>query len=248
MEHSKLSSDRLVAHRGYQANYPENTQLSLRSAIQVGARHIELDVQFSSDKKPVIYHDIDLQRVSGMEGLINQFSRKKLLSLPAFEPERLGNKYQQETISPLEALTEILQENPNVMAFVELKEESIDHCGREHILASVSSILQSVAEQTVLMSFDYQLARMARDSHWPWVGLVLKSWEDLVRPDIGAIKADYIYIDHLLIPPDLDLTEIESLANTQLVAYEVADLDLAATLITQGVDMLETFDIAGLLK
>ena len=40
MFHSK----QLVAHRGYQAKYPENTVLSLNKAIGAGARFIELDV------------------------------------------------------------------------------------------------------------------------------------------------------------------------------------------------------------
>ena len=38
--------DILVAHRGLQASYPENTALALNKAIAKGAQYIELDIQF----------------------------------------------------------------------------------------------------------------------------------------------------------------------------------------------------------
>lgn len=247
MKDTQLTSQLLVAHRGYQAKYPENTQLSLLKAIEAGASYIELDVQFSADKQPVIYHDINLQRVSGIEGYVNKLDREQLLSIPAYEPKRLGDKYHDETISPLEALTAILQDNPHVTAFVELKEESIKHCGREYLLQSVMAILDAVAKQTVVMSFDYQLAQMAREAEWPHVGLVLKNWQDLNHQQIVASKPDYIYTNHLIIPPNAAMSDYKVLDNSRLVAYEVGNKDLALALINRGVDMLETFDIAGLL-
>ena len=247
MKDTKLTSDLLVAHRGYQAKYPENTQLSLLKAIQAGASYIELDVQFTADKLPIIYHDLSLQRVSGVEGYVNKLDREQLLSISAYEPKRLGDKYQDETISPLEALTTILRDNPHVTAFVELKEECIEHCGREHLLKSIMTILKAVTKQTVVMSFDYQLAQMAREANWPRVGLVLKNWEDLNHQQVVATKPDYIYTNHLIIPPNSVLSDYKTLDNSRLVAYEVGNSDLALSLIERGVDMLETFDIAGLL-
>lgn len=247
MKDTQLTSQLLVAHRGYQAKYPENTQLSLLKAIQEGASYIELDVQFSADKKPVIYHDINLQRVSGTEGYVNKMDREQLLSMSAFEPRRLGDTYQDEKISPLEALTTILHDNPHVTAFVELKEESIEHCGREHLLKSVMAILEAVAKQTVVMSFDYQLAQMAREADWPQVGLVLKNWQDLNHQQVVATKPDYIYTNQLIIPPNAILSDCKVSDNSRLVAYEVGNKELALSLIDRGVDMLETFDIAGLL-
>ena len=247
MKDTPLTSQLLVAHRGYQAKYPENTQLSLLKAIEAGANFIELDVQFSVDKLPIIYHDLSLHRVSGVKGYVNKLDREQLLSIPAYEPTRLGDKYYDETISPLEALTAILHDNPHVTAFVELKEESIEHCGREHLLKSVMTILDTVAKQTVVMSFDYQLAQMAREADWPQVGLVLKNWQDLNHQQVVATKPDYIYTNHLIIPPNAILSDCKVSDNSRLVAYEVGNKELALSLIDRGVDMLETFDIAGLL-
>ena len=98
-----IHPSKLVAHRGYQAKYPENTALSLIKAIEAGALFIELDVQFSGDRLPIIYHDTDLQRVSGQSGSVLTATRDELLSCPAYEPQRLGDTFKGEKISPLES-------------------------------------------------------------------------------------------------------------------------------------------------
>jgi glycerophosphoryl diester phosphodiesterase len=238
-----IHPSKLVAHRGYQAKYPENTALSLTRAIEVGALFIELDIQFSGDQLPVIYHDTDLQRVSGQSGSVLTMSRAELMGCSAYEPQRLGDAFIGEKISPLEALVDILLANPEVTAFVELKEESIEHCGRALIIASVQEILQPVAEQTVLMSFDYPLAIAVRESGWPQVGVVLQSWDDLGSTQMALAQPDYIYTNYTNIPENCDLTGIRALNDAILVTYEVATKALGQQLLDRHVDMLETFEI-----
>ena len=237
----------LVAHRGYQAKYPENTTLSLNKAIAAGAHFIELDVQFSLDQLPIIYHDTNLRRVSGADVEIAKTSREQLLKYAAYEPERLGEQFIEEPIPPLESLVEILQSHPQVTAFVELKEESIAHCGREIISESVYSILRPVMSQVVIMSFDYQLAVAAREAEWPLVGVVLRNWSDLDHPLVSRARPDYIYVDHKIVPADFDRDSTQQLNNCKLVTYEVGNNQLAQELLRRGVDMLETFEIAQLI-
>ena len=107
-----MSLDSLVAHRGLQSRYPENTILALNKAIECGAKYIELDIQFSGDCLPIIYHDADLNRVSAKEGDILDYSRQDLLKLSAYEPDRLGDSFKSEKIPSLEALVSLLEENP----------------------------------------------------------------------------------------------------------------------------------------
>ena len=241
-----IPTSKLVAHRGYQAKYPENTALSLRKAIEVGALYVELDIQFSADRQPIIYHDTDLMRVSGQPGSVLRLPRAELLACPAYEPLRLGDVFVEETISPLESLVDILLAHPEVTAFVELKEESINHCGRSHIIQSVQKILQPVAQQTVLMSFDYPLAIAARETNWPWVGVVLRHWDDLNHADVVRARPNYIYTNYRNIPEGCDLATVEALRNTVLVTYEVGTVELGQQLLALGVDMIETFEIEAL--
>ena len=62
----------LIAHRGNAADYPENTLAALRSAIELGLRHVEFDVQLTRDGVPVVLHDADLRRMTGRVERVNQ--------------------------------------------------------------------------------------------------------------------------------------------------------------------------------
>ena len=230
----------LIAHRGLQSRFPENTLLALKKAIDTGALYIELDIQFSADCLPIIYHDPDLQRVSAIEGNVWDYPLKELLGISAYEPQRLGNRFITETIAPLEALVDLLQQNPQVMVFVELKEESIAHCGREVMLERVMNILAPHKSQVVLISYDYLLVEAARKAQWNQVGVVLKQWQDLETDTVKNIAADYIFVDHEKLPQQIiNLDAIKGI----LVAYEVDNIALGQELLSKGVSMLETFEL-----
>ena len=68
----------LVAHRGYTLHYPENTLVGLEAAIKAGARYLEVDVQLSADKVPVLFHDRNLQRLCGVGGQVHEFPQQRL--------------------------------------------------------------------------------------------------------------------------------------------------------------------------
>ena len=242
-----FNASQLVAHRGYRFKYPENTKLSLLKAIEAGAIFIELDVQFSRDKLPIIYHDCNLLRVSGKNKSVFNINRSSLITETASESERLGQTFQLETISPLEDLVSILTQNPAVTAFVELKDESISHCGREEMIHKTAGILYEVAENTVIMSFDYQLCLKAREISWPQVGVVLERWSDLNCEIINQIEPDYIFVDQEMIPRDCDLKSCELLQKSNLVAYEIDDIQIGNNLLERGVDILETYEIGKFL-
>ena len=178
--------------------------------------------------------------MSGQSGNIFQYSRQELLKLPAFEPERLGQRFKSERIAPLEAIVNLLKNNPQVTAFVELKEESIAHCGRETMLAEVEAVLEPVKHQTVIISYDYLLVLRAREHHWPKVGVVLKQWHDIESDIVKNTNSDFIFVDHEIIPETI---ELNALTMAPLVAYEVDNIQLGQQLIARGVSMLETYKL-----
>ena len=63
----------LYAHRGLHDNAtqaPENSMAAFRKAVDAGFG-IELDIQLTKDKIPVVFHDFTLKRVCGGEGKIS---------------------------------------------------------------------------------------------------------------------------------------------------------------------------------
>lgn len=70
----------LYAHRGLHDNRgsaPENSMEAFRRAVEAGYG-IELDVQLTKDKVPVVFHDFTLKRVCGMEGKVKDYTYEEL--------------------------------------------------------------------------------------------------------------------------------------------------------------------------
>lgn len=60
----------IYAHRGASTDYPENTLLAFRAAIELGAYGIELDLHLSKDGVPVVIHDADVSRTTTGSGRV----------------------------------------------------------------------------------------------------------------------------------------------------------------------------------
>lgn len=70
----------LYAHRGLHDNKsdaPENSMAAFRKAVEAGYG-IELDVQLTKDKIPVVFHDFTLERVCGGAGKVRDYTYEEL--------------------------------------------------------------------------------------------------------------------------------------------------------------------------
>lgn len=81
------------AHRGYHnkgMGIPENSLTAFGRAIENGYG-IELDVQLTKDRIPVVFHDYTLDRVCGVKGRVSDFTVDELsaFSLNGVEGERI---------------------------------------------------------------------------------------------------------------------------------------------------------------
>jgi len=54
-----------IAHRGFSASFPENTHAAFEAALAEPIQAMELDIQLSRDRVPVIYHNRTLNMVGG---------------------------------------------------------------------------------------------------------------------------------------------------------------------------------------
>ncbi|MEZ0148417.1 MAG: glycerophosphodiester phosphodiesterase family protein [Candidatus Reddybacter sp.] len=242
-EQSNNYRSRLVAHRGYQNKYPENTLLAYQKAIEVGALSIETDVLLSADKQPVLYHDPTLKRASGCMGRVKDLSLHKLIHTPAFEPRRLGLQFQDQCIAPLSDLVELLKAHPLVTAYIEVKKEAVAFAGASETYASISDCLAPVASQCIIISFDHDFMVFVRSQGWARCGVVIKRWKDLQSTNLQAIKPDTVFINYRKIPAKAELDNL----GLELVIYEIDEPAIARKWLARGVSKVESFDIAGLI-
>jgi len=238
-----LDIPELVAHRGYALHYPENTLIGIEAAIRAGARYVEVDVQLSADKVPVLFHDRTLDRLCRAQGMIHRYTREELKAFQVFEFERFGYKFAQNPITTLAELGALLARHPQVTAFIELKRVSIEVFGVQTVLDNVLRSLAPVTAQCVLISYNMPVLAAARQQGYHSVGAILERWHDHRHTDVQAIQPDYLFCDAEDLPRFGDLEK----AGAKIVVYEVTDPQLALRLAKRGVGFIETFAIGEML-
>lgn len=81
-----------ISHRGLHdgaAGRPENSMAAFQAAIESGYG-IEIDLQMSKDGIPMVFHDSDLFRLTGIRGLIGDFRARELQT---FSLEKTAAQY-----------------------------------------------------------------------------------------------------------------------------------------------------------
>lgn len=103
-----------IAHRGIHdnLNIPENSLKAFSESINKNVA-IELDVQLTKDNKVVVFHDDDMERLTGKKGKIKDFTYKELLDLKLLDTE--------ETIPMLSDVLTLV--NEKVPILIEVKNE-----------------------------------------------------------------------------------------------------------------------------
>jgi glycerophosphoryl diester phosphodiesterase len=233
----------LVAHRGYALHYPENTLIGIEAAIRAGARYLEVDVQLSADKVPVLFHDRTLDRLCRAQGSIHGYTREELKAFHVFEFERFGYKFAQNPVTTLAELGALLVRHPQVTAFIELKRISIEVFGVRAVLDNVLRSLAPVIPQCVLISYNMPVLAAARQQGYHSIGAILERWHDQHHDDVQAIHPDYLFCDAEDLPHFGDLKK----AGGKIVVYEVTDSQVALKLAKRGVGFIETFAIGEML-
>jgi glycerophosphoryl diester phosphodiesterase len=77
----------IYGHRGASSEQPENTLRAFARAIELGAHGIELDVQSTADRVPVIMHDRDVSRTTSGTGAIDRLSLAEIRGFDAGKGE-----------------------------------------------------------------------------------------------------------------------------------------------------------------
>jgi glycerophosphoryl diester phosphodiesterase len=77
----------VIAHRGASRDERENTLPAFERAIALGADYLELDVQLSADGALVVFHDLDLDRLTPLVGPLRRRSLAELreVGIPTLE-------------------------------------------------------------------------------------------------------------------------------------------------------------------
>lgn len=132
---------RPIAHRGYHdANNPENSLGAFALAVNNNF-YIELDIQLSKDKEIMVFHDLDLERMTGVKGFLHDYT---LAELQQF---KLANT--DYTIPTLKEVLDLV--NKQTLIVVELKDYKPDN---EELVDKTIAMLREYKGLFVVKSFN----------------------------------------------------------------------------------------------
>ena len=80
---------KIIAHRGFSANYPENTMLAFEKALDAGVDGIETDLRLSLDEHAIIFHDDTLKHITGVDKVPESLSLAELKELNAGQGQKI---------------------------------------------------------------------------------------------------------------------------------------------------------------
>jgi glycerophosphoryl diester phosphodiesterase len=235
----------LVAHRGNAAEYPENTLPALRSALELGARYVEFDVQLTADRQPILLHDSNLKRTAGIDRNALEMTWQELSEVSVNEEQRFLKRYTDVGIPTLAQAASLLATYPHATAFVELKRASLRTFGHEVVVRKVCETLKPIARQCVIISFDLAAVHHVRQVSSYRIGWVLSDYSNLSALKCEALAPDYVFCDHQLLSEG---TSKLWRGPWRWAIYEVTTRKLAMDLAARGVKLIETMAVRAMLR
>ena len=230
----------LVAHRGYMEKYPENTLSSIRAALTAGACMVEFDVQMDASGQLLLLHDDNFNRTAGIDtDLFTPYDRARI---SVHEPARLGDAFDPEPVPALEQVLAELRGYPDAIAFVEIKQESLQQWGLERVMDALLECLQPVQHQCVVISDNLQAIGYARRLSGTRIGWVIHCYDEDHRRLADKYAPDYMICNYTRIVGDLWQ------GRWQWMLYDITDPDLALSWADRGAQLIETRDIGAMLQ
>jgi glycerophosphoryl diester phosphodiesterase len=237
-----MDAARLIAHRGWQRRFPENTLPALQGALDAGALNVEIDVQLTADHQPVLFHDLTLRRICRQPGAIHRYSREQLRLFSAYEPERFGDRFLGTPIAHLdEVVALLLQRYPQAHLFLELKRVSVQAFDSVTVCDAVAAAVTALGARCTVISFDIGVLQEAARRGWR-VGPVLEQWGQIDAAEVAALNPAVVFVDARLLPADL------ASVRWPLAVYEVNQPDQVRALWARGVQLVESFAVGELLQ
>lgn len=148
----------ILGHRGVPISHQENTLSGFRKAVELGIDGVELDVFLTADDKAVVFHDEDIERLTGEKGKITEMTWDEISKRRIQSKIDMGHNVvdygTQERIPLLEEVLDAFKDK--LMINIEMKAYA-PKWSRRHTGTEVARIIRKTkAENSVIItSFDF---------------------------------------------------------------------------------------------
>ncbi len=186
-----------VAHRGASGYEPENTVLSFRRALEMGADAIGIDVHVCASGEVVVFHDDTVDRTTDGFGKVSEMNLHALRALDAGKGERIPTL--QETLDFVGSRMKIdieLKETGCAAPVREILKYAVDQ-GRSYDDFFISSFIRPELETMRSLSSDVRLSVLF---NWMTQHRALEFAESIgaysVNADFTLVDADLVRAVH----------------------------------------------------
>ena len=143
---------KILAHRGYSANYPENTMIAFQEAAKMAIWGVEFDVHLTKDNQLVVIHDESIDRTSTGKGYVKDMTLEELRAFDYgswFAPEFAG-----QTIPTLAETLAIFKSTP-FQINIEIKSDIFEYPGIEALIANEIHAF-NLEDRVIISSFNHE--------------------------------------------------------------------------------------------
>ena len=231
--------NRLVAHRGDMSTYPENSMLAFQAAIELGFTYVELDIQLSKDKVPIVIHDDNFKRTAGIDKNVRDLTADEINSIYLNSTTQSENINKLLKINTLKQVIEKLNVYSKITVFVEIKRQSIEHFGLSQVVDQVLDAQMDAKFNIVIISFVGEAIEYVKSMQSYPTGLVLKKYNQKYLLKAKELQPDYLFCNIKKINNPSDLWD----GLWKWVLYDITNPNFAYELLEQGVDLIETGDV-----
>ncbi len=230
-----LKLPKIIGHRGVRGYAPENTLVGFHTAADMGMTWVEFDVKLTKDGIPIVFHDDNFKRITGLDADVKDHSYEDIAEMDA--GRHFGESFIGEPIPTLENVLDVcIDRGMNVN--IEIK----PCAGREVetaevVLDEASRIWPEDMQPPLISSFKYPCLETAFDMapNWPRGFLINESEEldenwrkmlEYLRPSTINFNGNAATDEQIHEYLEYDLP---------LLSYTINDAGLAADLFHMGV-------------
>jgi glycerophosphoryl diester phosphodiesterase len=227
----------LIARGGDAAGHPENTLPAFQSALDLGVRFVEVDVQLSANGIPMAVRGDDVM-IDGVLLSISNLTAAEVALVDASESHRFGQQFSGTCIPRLVDVLSLVTRRPETTVFVNLCRASLNRFGPDQVVAQVTETLKPFRSRCIVVSPDLPAVHRARRITGLPIGWEIPAYDNHTRLKYEALQPEYLFCDSALLPERGVLWR----GPWRWTVRTAATLDESLELAGRGADFISTRD------
>ncbi len=224
-------------HRGYSSEAPENTMEAFSLCVERGVLGVELDVQLCKTGEIIVFHDSDLERITGYKGAVRDtpYENIRMLNAATHAPN-----HSQCSIPRFE---EVCSTFPSLFIDIELKGSTKDGVELTHKVFEMIT-QYSMEDRVVVSSFNPILLRYFRRLTHRIPTAVI--WSRNTPNKLISWGITKRLVPHTFTKPQVDILEGKRVLKKEILTWTENNPDKQRDLIARGIRVISDSPIGNI--